>query len=281
MSLIAIALLVVSALLHALWNGVLRQATDKYVAMWWGLVVGSLLFLPLLVFTAPLPIDGWKYVLPSAALEALYFGILVTAYRNGDFSVVYPIARGTAPGLLAVWAILFLGERPSPVALLGISVLVLGLVLVGLQRQNRLVPFAYKSLALPLMVAVIISLYSVVDGAAVQQLPAVSYTIWVFLSTVLLLTPFIWKHYGGRTLWQAWRANPLVLCLTGGAMIGAYILVLLAYQLAPVSYGGAIREMSVVFAAGLGRFWFKEQVGVYRLLGICLIFGGVLLIAGG
>ena len=168
MSLIAVAILLFSALLHALWNGLLRGADDKYVAMWWATVVGAVITAPVFFLMPPIPAYGWGYVLASGLLETAYVLLLVSAYRFGDFSVVYPIARGTAPGLLAVWAFLFLGERPTVPVTVGIVVLVVGLILVGLQleRGGLQKPPSYKSVLLAFSVAFLISLYSVIDGSS-------------------------------------------------------------------------------------------------------------------
>lgn len=283
MSLISVGVLLFSAFLHAIWNGLLRQAGDKYLAMWWATVVGAIVSLPLIWLGPPMPLYGWGYVLASAIFEALYFLLLVTAYRYGDFSVVYPIARGSAPGLLAIWAFLFLGERPTPLAGIGIAVLVVGLIIVGVQRQpNAATPRpSYHSILLAIGVAITISLYSVIDGAAVQRLNLWSYSGWVPLFIVLFLTPIIVSRFGTTALIGEWRSSAPRLIATGVLMTFVYLLVLGVYQIAPVSYAGAIREVSVVFAALLGKIWFHETVGVRRAVGVIVIFCGAMLITIG
>ncbi|HEU5367528.1 MAG TPA: hypothetical protein VFU69_03650, partial [Ktedonobacterales bacterium] len=81
---------------------------------WWALVVGVVCFSPLVIFGSALPGRVWPYILGSAAMEAVYFIALTLAYKLGDFSLVYPLARGAAPAFLAVWAALFLAEFPTP-----------------------------------------------------------------------------------------------------------------------------------------------------------------------
>lgn len=283
MSWISVGILLFSAMLHALWNGLLRQAGNKHLAMWWSMLVGAMISLPLLVIAPPMPAYGWGYVLASAAFETLYVLLLVSAYRDGDFSVVYPIARGSAPGLLAIWAFLFLGERPTPLAAAGIGVLVVGLILVGWHSQRHQMQKrpSYRSIVLAGGVAVTISLYSVIDGAAVQTLEVLGYSARVSLMMVLFLTPIILWRFGGEALAAEWRSDAPRLVVTGILMTVAYLLVLGVYQIAPVSYAGAIREVSVVFAALLGRLWFREQVGLQRGMGVLFIFCGAVLITGG
>src|SRR5581483_7043980 len=117
---IALGLLLFAAALHALWNLFVKRAGEKQIFTWWALLVGVVCFAPLVIFGPALPARVWPYILGSGALEALYFVALTLAYKLGDFSLVYPLARGAAPALLAVWTALFLGERLTPFGLLGL-----------------------------------------------------------------------------------------------------------------------------------------------------------------
>src|SRR5690348_2282561 len=110
MPLSALGLLLLAAVLHALWNLFVKRAGEKQIFTWWALVVGVVGFSPLIFFGAALPARAWPYILGSAVMEAIYYIALTLAYKLGDFSLVYPLARGAAPALLAVWAALFLGE---------------------------------------------------------------------------------------------------------------------------------------------------------------------------
>src|SRR5579885_1900006 len=114
MPLSALGLLLTAALLHTVWNLFVKRAHVKQVFTWWALIVGTLCFSPLLLEVRTFPPSIWPYVLSSACMEAIYYLVLIGAYQYGDFSLVYPMARGTAPALLALWAMLFLGEHPAP-----------------------------------------------------------------------------------------------------------------------------------------------------------------------
>src|SRR2546421_12187531 len=128
---IALGLLLAAALLHAGWNLFVKRAEEKQVFTWWGLVVGSVCFAPLLLLSQSFPLRIWPYVIFSALVEGAYYIILTRAYEHGDFSLVYPMARGAAPAFLVVWAVLFLGERPRLAGVVGPVLLALGLVLYG------------------------------------------------------------------------------------------------------------------------------------------------------
>src|SRR5205823_1748666 len=127
----ALGLVLLAAALHAGWNLLVKRAADKQVFTWCALVVGTVCFAPFLLAGPALPPRAWPYVVASAVAEAAYFAALTRAYTNADFSLVYPLARGAAPALLAVWAALFLGERPGRAGLAGLALLLLGLVIVG------------------------------------------------------------------------------------------------------------------------------------------------------
>lgn len=121
MPLSAIGLLFGSAILHTAWNLLLKQAGEKYMATWWGMLVGSLGLLPIL-FLVGLPARStWLLLLISAFVEAAYFIVLSFAYDDADFSLVYPMARGAAPALIAVWSVLFLRESPHREAFWGLG----------------------------------------------------------------------------------------------------------------------------------------------------------------
>jgi len=276
----ALGLLLFAACTHTLWNLFVKRAREKQVFTWWALLVGWTCFSPLLLMVRVFPLAIWPYVLSSACLEALYYLLLIGAYHYGDFSLVYPMARGAAPALLAVWAVLFLGERPDLTGWLGIGLLVAGLVAVGSTSwwsQRKGLPGG--ALGLALATACCISVYSAIDGAAVRQVNPLSYTVLVITLADLLLTPVVIVRYGRAALLAELRLNWGRILLTGILSLSTYMLVLLAYSFSSISYGGAIREVSVIFAAFIGWRWLGEGFGKARLLGAGLIFVGILIIA--
>jgi drug/metabolite transporter (DMT)-like permease len=276
----ALGLLLVAAFTHTLWNLFVKRAREKQIFTWWALLLGATCFSPLLLVVHTFPLTIWPYVVSSACLEALYYLLLIGAYQYGDFSLVYPMARGAAPALLALWAVLFLGERPASAGWLGIGLLVCGLVVVGSTswwRQRR--SLVGSAMGLALATACCISVYSAIDGAAVRQVPPLSYTVLVISLATLLITPVVAVRYGRAALLAELRLNWGRILLTGILSLSTYMLVLLAYSFSPVSYGGAIREVSVIFAAFIGWRWLGEGFGKARLLGAGLIFIGILTIA--
>src|SRR6266853_5447395 len=171
MPLTALGLLLASAMMHTTWNLLVKRAKEKQVFIWCSLIVGTIIFSPLLVTSPLLLVTTWPYLISSALVEAIYYITLIRAYENGDFSLVYPMARGAAPAFLVLWASLFLGERPRLYGLIGIALLVTGLVVVGGKTWwtlRKTPALKTSALALALGVAFCISIYTTIDGAAVR-----------------------------------------------------------------------------------------------------------------
>lgn len=278
---LAIALLLTSAVLHALWNLLLKKSSEKYLAMGWQVIIGSIISLITLFFTRLPPRSVWLLVLISTTLEAIYFAILTYAYNDHDFSLVYPVARGAAPALVVIWSALFLGEIPSTGGLLGIILIVGGLVIIGAASllQNHTSRLHFRGMAIALSVALVISIYTLVDGFAVKNGPALSYGLSLFILMPILTTPLIVRHYGWEHSLQAFRNQPTRLLLVGVLAVIAYLSALFAYSIAPVNYSEAIREVSVVMGAFAGWYFLGERLGKIRIVGAVVIFTGIVLIA--
>ncbi len=293
MPLTALLLLIAAAALHASWNLLVKRAGEKQIFTWWALVVGSICFAPLLLFSPVLPAAVWPYVVASAVVEAIYYVALLRAYGIGDFSLVYPLARGAAPAFLALWAALFLGERPQAGGMAGLALLLLGLLLVGGAARRFLslpglvggqpVPrgagVGAAAIGAALSVALCISIYSAIDGAAVRVASPITYTVAVIALSAVLISPAVLLRYGRRAAAAEWRANWPRIVAVGVLTLLTYLLVMQAYALGRVSYAGAIREISVVFAALIGWRWLGEGFGAARTVGAALIFLGILIIA--
>lgn len=282
-----VALLVAgAAIAHATWNiTVKRTGASGPSFIWLGTVVGAIVFAPFGV--ASLIAEGSDLVLwaglaaVSGLFQVVYFLVLQRGYRLGDVSVVYPLARGTGPLLAVVLAILILGERPSGLALLGAAVIIAGVVIIGLAggvsraRDNR------TGILYGLGVGVIIALYTLWDAAAVtvSALPPVGF-YWgsVVVQVVLLAIPALRRR--DETV-RMTRQHPIAILLFGILGPLAYILILAAMQLAPVSIVAPAREVSVVLVGLAGWLLFREPHPVPRLIGAAVVLAGVALLALG
>jgi drug/metabolite transporter (DMT)-like permease len=281
MSPLAIVLLLTSAALHTLWNLLLKQSKNKYIAMGWQVILSGIISAVALLFIGLPPRSMWIFALISMTLEAIYFGLLTYAYNDHDFSLIYPMARGTAPALVLLWAALFLGEIPSTGGFIGIAMIVCGMVIIGATSlfQNHTEKPQFRGIAMALSVALVISIYTLIDGFAVKQGPVLPYGLSMFMMVPFLTTPLIVRHYGRDHFIGALREQPGRLALIGLLGVIAYLLALFAYSIAPVNYSEAIREVSVVMGAFAGWYFLGEQMGKIRTLGAVVIFTGIVLIA--
>jgi len=281
MPILALALLLTSAALHALWNLLLKQSQEKYVAMGWQVIISGIISVFALFFTGLPPRSLWIYMLISMTLEAIYFGLLSFAYNDNDFSLIYPVARGAAPALVVLWTALFLREIPSAGGFIGIAMVVCGLAIIGATSliQDHTGKPNFRGIAIALSVALVISIYTLIDGFAVKHGPALSYGLSMFTLVPVLTTPLIVRYYGWNHMVEALRAQPFRLVLVGFLGMIAYLFALFAYSIAPVNYSEAIREVSVVMGAFAGWYFLGEKMGKIRILGAVVIFTGIVMIA--
>lgn len=287
MPLPAILLLLGSALLHTTWNLILKKTKERNIVTWWAVLVGAGMFLPVLFFTGFPQGSVWILLLISVLIEIAYYLILAAAYNIADFSLIYPLARGAAPALIAIWSVLFLKEELNLAGMLSLATIILGLLVIGvsgLVPLNRtLVTHSLntrrKGILLAGVTALLISAYSIVDATAVRKTDVFPYTIMIFLMAPVLTSPFVAWHYHGRRFWQPWRDQSVRILSIGFLTILAYLLALAAYSIAPLGYSGAVREVSVVLGALTGWFFLGEKMGLWRLAGAIIVFSGILGIA--
>jgi drug/metabolite transporter (DMT)-like permease len=175
----------------------------------------------------------------------------------------------------------FLREIPSTGGFIGIAMIICGLVIIGatsfLQPHDGKPQF--KGIAIALSIALIISIYTLVDGFAVKHGPVLPYALSMFALVPVLTTPVIVRHYGWDHFIEGVRRQPARLILVGILGVIAYLFALFAYSMAPVNYSEAIREVSVVMGAFAGWQFLGEKMGKIRLLGAAVIFAGIVLIA--
>ncbi len=281
MPILALILLFVSAAMHALWNFLLKSAEEKYIAMGWQVILSGIFSFVILVFTGLPPKEMWGFAIVSAVLEAIYFILLCIAYKDHDFSLVYPIARGAAPALLVLWSAIFLREELTAGGYIGLAMITGGIITIGattLLNNHEEKPHL-KGILTALSVALIISIYTFIDGTAVKSGPTLQYGLFMFVMIPFVTTPYITRKYGWSPFAKMWNQKRGYLLLGGALGLVAYMLALFAYTFAPLSYSGAIREVSAVIGAFLGWRFLKEEMGGIRVVGAAIVFAGVMVIA--
>ena len=277
----ALILLFFSASMHAMWNFLLKSSDEKYIAMGWQVILSGLFSLGFLFSTGLPPRSMWGFAILSMTLEAIYFILLCSAYSDHDFSLVYPIARGAAPALLVLWSAILLREQLTVGGYIGLAFITGGIMVIGattLIQSNGEKPHL-RGILTALLVAFIISIYTLVDGTAVKNGQALPYGLFMFSMMPFVTTPYLVRKYGWSHFADSWRKNRGYLLLGGVLGLVAYMMALFAYTFAPLSYSGAIREVSVVIGAFLGWRFLKEEMGGVRVVGAAIVFVGVMVIA--
>jgi drug/metabolite transporter (DMT)-like permease len=257
--------------LHAAWNALLKGGPDGFWSMTVMGLATATACLPVLFFL-PLPARAsWPCIAASALLHVGYNNFLVRAYRHGDFSSAYPIARGSSPLLVTIGAALAAGEAPGGRGLAGILLVSAGIISLAF-RGARL---PERGILYALATGAFIAAYSLADGIGARLSGNVlSYTAWMSLGWGLAGLPlyFWWR---GQKLWRGAGA-------TGNAVAGgllsllAYAIVIFAMTRAPMGAVSALRETSVLFAVLLARIFFGEHLRWRRMLSAGVIVAGVL-----
>lgn len=261
-----------AAFLHALWNAIVKGAGDRAIVL--GLVaVGHVvpgIFL-IAIYGAP-SAAALPYVVATTVIHWGYYVLLNIAYRSGDLSVVYPIARGLAPILIAIGALIWADEYLGLMAWVGIATVSGGILFLA--RQAALGDMARTGVVAAVGVAVIIASYSIVDGIGVRvsENPG-GYIGWIFTAEVFVVAYVFatrlerMKAMSRRALWIGF--------LGGLVSAAAYGLVLLAKTTAPLGIVSALRETSVIFAALIGVLWFGEGPRRDRLIAAVVVAAGI------
>jgi drug/metabolite transporter (DMT)-like permease len=273
----ATVLALAAAALHAGWNLVIKVSAARDLATWGQFLAGGLLFAPLLLFTGLPEGRAWPFLVASAIVHVAYVYGLISAYHHGDFSLVYPLARGGGALVAALVAAIALGDNLGAGEWAALAIVAAGLASLVRPGAPR------TELAFAGATAVVIGTYTVIDAAGARRTTngfAYAVTLTVLSAVALSVVGVARGRLPAfaasvRPMW--WRYVFSGLCLTA-----AYGLVLAAVRFAPVGYVATLRESSVVIGAAIGWLWLHESLGRRRLVSSCVVTAGlVALIAFG
>jgi drug/metabolite transporter (DMT)-like permease len=266
----ALLLALGAAVLHATWNLLLARAADPRAATAAALTVAVVAFAPVAALAGAVHASAWPYIAASAALEAAYYLLLSAAYRAGDLSGVYPVARGAAPVIVLAAGIAGLGGDVGALQIAGVAVIAAGVVAVRRGGAN--------AFGLALATAATIAAYTIVDREGLHHADPLPYLWLVLLPSTALTIAATARETGVPALRRALDARTAV---AGLATFGAYALVLAALQRAPAAPVAAVRETSIVLAVAAGAVLLGEPVGRLRWAGALAVTLGVALVALG
>lgn len=267
----ALAFALAAAFVHALWNVLIARARDPEAATAVALIVAEIAFAPAAIALWRVHAAAWPFIAGSGVFELAYIVLLATAYRRVALSVVYPVARGVAPVLVLVIGIVALGATATWGGVGGVLLVAAGVLLVrGLRNADK------SGLAFGLAIAGTIAGYTLLDKHGVAHAGPLPYVEVMMLGPSLLYVTGFAKVRGLAAIRA--EIGPATI-VAGIATFGAYALVLAALQRASAAPVAAVRETSVVIAAGLAAVVLKERVGPARLAGAVLVAGGVALLS--
>jgi drug/metabolite transporter (DMT)-like permease len=280
---LALGLILTSAVVHATWNLLAKQVPSGVPFVWLVSITAALTWLPVAVVVAVVdgfhigPL-GWGLVLGSSILQIGYFLALQAGYRRGDLSVTYPMARGSAPLLSTLVAVAVLAERPTPLGIAGLLLLVGGVLALSMQPSAQDGRRISTGALIGLGVGVIIALYTVWDAYAVK-VAGLSPVLYLWLceaGRAVLVTPAGLRSDGVRAVWRDHRKKVLAVGVLGPF---AYLLVLLALQTSDVSRVAPLRECSVLIGVLFGAHFLNEGHLRRRLVAAGAIVAGIVALA--
>jgi len=265
---------IVAAVTHAAWNAIAHGIKDQTLAFGLIGVGGIAIGIPLVIVAAVPRADCWPYLLGSVAIHVFYNLLLMQCYRLGEFSQVYPLARGTSPLVVTILAAIFIHEHLAPPQIAGVLVVSAGLatlVLAG-RRPGR------AAFAAAVGTGLTIAAYTTVDGVGVRlSASPVGYIGWLMVLESLCVPMFAVFRRRNVLLKQPKRI--LLAGLAAGALsVLAYGLVLWAQTRGALAPIAALRETSVIFGAIIGTLVFREPFGRTRIAATVLVAAGIVLL---
>ncbi|MEX0300647.1 MAG: EamA family transporter [Kordiimonas sp.] len=274
---IATLLILSSAFLHASWNALVKHAPDKYATVIFATSYCGIMFVPFAFFVEFPTSTMWAWIASSVAVRLTYQWLAVKSLETNPLTVAYPLSRGMGPLLVTLFAVFILHETLPLTSYLGISILILGILFTLSFKGAEPAP-SRSALIYPILAGSFIAFYTIVDSRAVINTgDPYAYIVWsgIAFAPATLLAGIMQR--GPRMVTEClstWRLGLPVAVISNMA----YALVLLAYSLGSIAEIAALRETSIVFASLIGFFWLKEKISKNKLVSICLIAIGALIL---
>jgi len=267
-------LVLFATIMHAVWNGMVKNHPNKAVAVS-AIVFGHIPLAIIAIIFLPIPTkDCIPFIIASAIIHQGYQWYLLSAYQIGDLTKVYPIARGFGPLVATIISILILGVVLKNLIILSILLISFGIMILGLlDRGNK----NFKVVQFSLLTGFFIGLYSLVDGyGARASLSPIVYMSWSFILSAALF-PIVLKIKNHNNIFQnVFKNAKLVFWIGGSLSYIIYTIVVWAFTKAPIPMVGSLRETSILFSIFIGYFFLKEKITQIKICSIVLILVGVI-----
>jgi drug/metabolite transporter (DMT)-like permease len=268
---------IAAAVLHAVWNAVVKGSDDKHLGMT-AVVLGHAPLSAIVLLIVPTPdVASWPFLIGGVALHTGYQLFLLNSYRIGDLTQVYPIARGTAPILVAVVSVVFLGVSLSATQLLPVFMIAVGIVSLSFVRRSDGLRNP-RAAMLAFATGCFIAAYSLVDGLGARQAgTALGFYAWLSLINAFVFALIMAIAKPGLIRRVHIEAVP-ALIIGGTASFIAYALVVWAFTQAPIALVTALRETSIIAALLIGVFFLKERLDLAKVAATVITLSGAILL---
>ena len=268
---------IAAAILHAVWNASIKDSGDKFVNMV-AIIIGQAPLAAVSLFFVSMPtLESLPFLFVGIGLHIGYQFFLPLSYKHGDLTLVYPIARGVAPLLVAAISVTFLGVELNTAETIGVLTIGLGIMSLALVRKSNGQRNG-KAVGLALITGCFIASYSLVDGTGARLAgSAVGFYGWLALGSTFGFTTImsVWKP---GIVGQAWQTRKIKGLLGGSASSIAFALVIWAFTQAPIALVTALRETSIIFALLIGVFVLKEKLDLLKVLSTMMTVGGAIIL---
>ena len=269
--------IILAAFLHAVWNAMVKNEDNKYLAVT-AIVLGQVPVSVLIILLTPIPsVESIPFIILSALLHIGYEWYLLSAYRFGDLTKVYPIARGTAPILITIVSLIFLGVALSNFEILGIIIISLGILSLSLQGakgiKNR------SAVIYALVTGFFIMGYSITDGYGARVSNSfLSYMGWSFILNATIFPIILKINNKSEIITKTFKEGKKIFFIGGTLSYIVYGIVIWGFTQAPIALITALRETSIIFALLIGTFFLKEKFTLLKVIATFIIFFGVALL---
>ena len=284
MSEISIILVLISTIFHAIWNYIIKRSDHSEIVTFLLSFLGGIFVLPFAIYFLihnPIPPIGWLYILLTIIIHSFYFITLSRVYLFNELSTGYPIARGTAIGLVPLLAIFIINESInlfSGIAILFIFLGVLSVGFGGINIKNINKAFSLKGFAYAIATGFFIALYSINDKKAMEYVHPVVFLFFVLSPSSISIYLINMKNTSIKNIADVFKREHSSVIIGAMSTLGAYLLVLFALQTTQVSYVSPLREIGIVMGAIFGYIFLKEKIYKVKILGIlCIIIGAFMI----
>lgn len=284
---LAVALVLISAAIHAWREMMMKKSIDKQIFIWLLCTSAIVIFFPMFLYEAwigNVTRTALLLAMAGSTTHAVYWFFMSRSYEGGDLSHVYPIMR-SAPALVFIIAVLFLHERVSTLATIGVMTILAGIYMINMKSLSLarffepLESLRERHVRFALLTMLMVTAYSIQDKVMMGRVSPLLYSYCTVFFPTLYWTPFILRTKTRMAIAAEWKKSPFDIILTAIIAMVSYTLILYALTFERVSYVSGLRQIGIVFGVLLGGHILKERHKWIRLGAAALIFAGTVMIA--